>query len=81
MMTKDNMATVIRNTDTERLIKETHLINLKPVAFGIAALLLVIYLITSRALALPKQKLNNVIDNYNDEVIVEMNDLAGGKVK
>lgn len=81
MMTQNNMEVTLRNKDTKRLIKETHLINLKPVAFGIAALLLVIYLITSRALALPKQKLNNVIDNYNDEVIVEMNDLAGGKVK
>ena len=80
-MTKDNMNVVMRNKDTERLIKEIHLINLKTVAFTVAAILLVIYLITSNAFALPKQKINNVIDSYNDEIIVEINELAGGTVK
>ena len=76
-MTRDNMIITLRNKDTERLIKETRMISLKPVAFGIVAILLVVYLITSNALALPKQKLNNIVDDYNDEVIIEMNDLIG----
>lgn len=76
-MTRDNMMITLRNADTERLIKETKLINLKPVAFTIAAVLLVIYLITSNALALPKHKIDNIVSEYNDEVIVEMNDLVG----
>lgn len=76
-MTRDNMQVTLRNADTERLIKETRMINLKPVAFGIAALLLVIYLITSNALALPKQKLNSIVDDYNNEIIVDMNNMIG----
>lgn len=76
-MTKENMNIVLRNAETEKMIRETQLINLKPVAFGVAALLLVIYLITNDAFALPKQKLNNIVDDYNNEIIVDMNNLVG----
>lgn len=81
MMTRDNMELVLRNANTERMIKEKNLINLKPIVFGITALLLVIYLITSDVFALPKQKFNNIIDNYNDEIVVNISNLAGGTVK
>lgn len=67
----------VRNYEIQRDIKETNLINLKPIAFTVAAILFVVYLLTSGVMSLPKQRLDNAISEYNDEVIVEMNELIG----
>lgn len=81
LMQNQTTEQAIRNAEMQRDIKETHLINLKPVAFTVAAVLFVIYILTSGVMNLPKQRINNAISEYNDEVIVEMNSLAGGTVR
>jgi len=77
MMTRDNMQVTMRNADTERLIKETRMINLKPVAFTVAAVLFIVYLLTSGVMNLPKQRIDNIVDDYNNEIIVDMNNMIG----
>lgn len=77
LMQNQTAEQAVRNYEIQRDIKETNLISLKPVAFTVAAVLFVIYLLTSGVMNLPKQRIDNIVDDYNNEIIVDMNNMIG----
>lgn len=68
----------IRNFETKQNIRDIKFIYLKPVALLIVGLLMIIGLKLGGYLDLPKEKLNDAVDNFNDEIIIEMNSLVAG---